>query len=167
MKLFHYICITFVIAFVVHYWIISYMVSRVSYNSRGKFYLSTMVASIMCLWEVIIYDSYRDTISLFYYIGLGIIIYGMIYMYNIQSGVDDEDYLKQMLEYQSRDILLADRIIKNTDSQSMKTLASTILNRRKRDIDAMKKIMADKDREIKAPITGKKLFSYAQQNKTY
>jgi len=119
----------------------------------------------MCLWEVMIYDSYRDTISLFYYIGLGIIIYGMIYMYNAQSGVDDNDYLKQMLEYQSRDILLADRIIKNTDSQSMKTLASTILNRRKRDMDAMKKIMADKDRETKAPITGKNLFSY--QNKSH
>ncbi len=115
----------------------------------------------MGLLEVMIYDLYRDTFSLFYYLGLGILIYAMLFMYNNQSGVDDDDYLKQMMENQSRDILLAERIIKNTENQPVVTLATNILNRRKRDMDAMTKMLVDKDREYKAPITGKKLFNYA------
>jgi hypothetical protein len=103
-----------------------------------------------------IYDSYRDSVSLFYYVGLGLLAYAMIFAYNTQMGVADEDYLKQMLEHQSRDILLADRIIKNTESQSVRTIATNILNRRKRDVDMMTKMLADQTR---APITGKKLFT--------
>ena len=147
MKLFYYVCITFALAFAAQYWIISYITSRNPQNSRGKFYLSA---------EVMIYDSYRDSVSLFYYVGLGLLAYAMIFAYNTQMGVVDEDYLKQMLEHQSRDILLADRIIKNTESQSVRTIATNILNRRKRDVDMMTKMLADQTR---APITGKKLFT--------
>jgi len=115
----------------------------------------------MSILEVMIYDSYRDTVSLFYYIGLGILIYAMAFSYNTQMGVDDDDYLKQMLENQSCDIMLANRIIKHSDSQPVVAVATNILNRRKRDMDAMTKMLMDNDREIKAPITGKKLFNYA------
>jgi hypothetical protein len=41
-------------------------------------------------------------------------------------------------------------------------LATNIINRRKRDMDAMTKMLIDKDREYKAPITGKKLFNYGK-----
>ena len=156
MKLFYYVCITFALAFAAQYWIISYITSRNPQNSRGKFYLSALFASMMGILEVMIYDSYRDSVSLFYYVGLGLVAYAMIFAYNTQMGVADEDYLKQMLEHQSRDILLADRIIKNTESQSVRTIATNILNRRKRDVDMMTKMLADQTR---APITGKKLFT--------
>ena len=144
MKLFYYVCITFAVSFAVQYWVVSHVTSRNPQNSRGKLYLSTLVASIMSILEVMIYDSYRDTVSLFYYIGLGILIYAMAFAYNTQMGVDDADYLKQMLENQSRDILLADRIIKSTDSPSVTTVATNILNRRKRDEDAMTKMLVDR-----------------------
>jgi len=156
MKLFYYVCITFALAFAAQYWIISYITSRNPQNSRGKFYLSAFFASMMGILEVMIYDSYRDSVSLFYYVGLGILAYGMIFAYNTQMGVADDDYLKQMLEHQSRDILLADRIIKNTESQSVRTIATNILNRRKRDVDMMTKMLADL---TVGPITGKKLFT--------
>ena len=156
MKLLYYVCITFVLAFAAQYWIISYITSRNPQNSRGKFYLSAFFASMMGILEVMIYDSYRDSVSLFYYVGLGLLAYGMIFAYNTQMGVADEDYLKQMLEHQSRDILLADRNIKNTESQSVRTIATNILNRRKRDVDMMTKMLADL---TVGPITGKKLFT--------
>ena len=163
MKLFYYVCLTFAVAFVIQYWVISYITTtspKLIYNSYGKLYLSILVASIMSILEVMIYDSYRDTVSLFYYIGLGILIYAMAFSYNTQMGVDDDDYLKQMLENQSCDIMLANRIIKHTDSQPVVAVATNILNRRKRDMDAMTKMLMDNDRETKAPITGKKLFTY-------
>ena len=163
MKLFYYVCLTFAVAFVIQYWVISYITTtspQLIYNSYGKLYLSILVASIMSILEVMIYDSYRDTVSLFYYIGLGILIYAMAFSYNTQMGVDDDDYLKQMLENQSCDIMLANRIIKHSDSQPVVAVATNIVNRRKRDMDAMTKMLMDNDREIKAPITGKKLFNY-------
>ena len=152
MKLFYYVCLTFAVAFVIQYWVISYITTtspKLIYNSYGKLYLSILVASIMSILEVMIY-----------YIGLGILIYAMAFSYNTQMGVDDDDYLKQMLENQSCDIMLANRIIKHTDSQPVVAVATNILNRRKRDMDAMTKMLMDNDRETKAPITGKKLFTY-------
>ena len=104
-------------------------------------------ASIMGILEVMIYDTYKSVVSLFYYLGLGLSVYFFIYMFKTQSGIDDADYLKQMLENQSRDILLADRIIKSTDSPSVTTVATNVLNRRKRDEDAMTKMLVDQEKK--------------------
>ena len=99
MRLFQYTILTFVVAFLIQYWVLSVITSNRPQNTVGKFYLSMVSASIMGILEVMIYDTYKSVVSLFYYLALGLSVYIFIYMYKTQSGIDDADYLKQMLEH--------------------------------------------------------------------
>ena len=160
MKLISYLSITFVIAFILQYWIISIITtSNISYvhHNTGKMYISLFAASIMGILEVIVYDSYHNTISLFYYVGLGIAIYGFAFMYKTQMNVSEADYLRQMIEASSRDLLLSENLVNHTDNMTMKTVATNIISKRKRDLDMMTKMLHD---EKKLPITKKEAFSY-------
>lgn len=161
MKLFSYLIITFITAFVLQYWIISIITtSSMNYihHNTGKLYISLFTASIMGILEVIIYDSYHNTVSLFYYIGLGIAIYGFAFMYKTQMNVSEADYLRQMIEASSRDLLLSENLVKHSDNMTMKTVATNIISKRKRDLDMMTKMLHDEKKTL--PITKKEAFSY-------
>jgi hypothetical protein len=160
MKLISYLIITFITAFILQHWIISIItttnISHVHHNT-GKLYISLFAASIMGILEVIIYDAYHNTVSLFYYVGLGIAIYGFAFMYKTQLNVSEADYLRQMIEASSRDLLLSENLVNNTNNMTIKTVATNIINKRKRDLDMLTKMLSD---EKKLPITKKEAFSY-------
>lgn len=160
MKLLTYLIITFAVAFVLQHWIISMVVTThpmyVKHN-RSKLYISLFAASVMGILEVIIYDSYNNTVSLFYYIGLGLAIYGFAHAYKTQMGVTETDFLNQMIEASSRDMLLSQNLINHTQNINVRTVATNIINKRKRDMDMMTQMMAQMD---KGPVTNKELFDY-------
>jgi hypothetical protein len=160
MKLFTYLIITFAVAFVLQYWIISMVTTthaRYIHNNRGKMYISLFAASIMGILEVIIYDSYHNTVSLFYYIGLGLGIYGFAHAYKTQMGVTEKDYLHQMIEASSRDMLLSQNLVNHTENINVRTVATNIINKRMRDMDMMTQMMAQME---KGHVTNKELFDY-------
>ena len=160
MKLISYLIITFITAFILQYWIISIITTSNSsyiHHNTGKLYISLFAASIMGILEVIIYDSYHNTISLFYYIALGIAIYGFAFMYKTQFNVSEADYLRQMIEASSRDLLLSENLVNNTKNMTIKTVATNIISKRKSDLDMMTKMLSDKKT---LPITKKEAFSY-------
>jgi hypothetical protein len=161
MKLISYLLITFFTAFILQYWIISIITtSNINYvhHNTGKLYISLFAASIMGILEVIIYDSYHNTVSLFYYIGLGIAIYMFAFMYKTQMNVSEADYLRQMIEASSRDLLLSQNLVEHTDNTNMKTVATNIISKRKRDLDMMTKMLSEEKTPLQ--ITRKDAFSY-------
>ena len=160
MKLLTYLIITFAVAFVLQHWIISMVVTthpRYVKHNRSKLYISIFAASVMGILEVIVYDSYHNTVSLFYYIGLGLAIYGFAHAYKVQMGVSETDYLNQMIEASSRDMLLSQNLINHTQNINVRTVATNIINKRKRDMDMMTQMMAQME---KGPVTNKELFDY-------
>jgi hypothetical protein len=118
--------------------------------TRGKAYLSVVAASIMCILEVFIYDWYKNETSLFYYISFVLVAYLFSYLFKNQVGIDDQDYLKQMLEAHSKDLLISKQALLNTKSQSIQTVATNYINRRNKDVDVVKKLINDKDKNDKA-----------------
>lgn len=149
MKLFTYLLITFAVAFILQFWIISMVVTthpRYIKHNRGKMYISLFAASVMGILEVIIYDSYHNTVSLFYYIGLGLAIYGFAHAYKVQMGVSETDYLHQMIEASSRDTLLSQNLINHTQNINVRTVATNIINKRKRDMDTMLQMLNEMDK---------------------
>ena len=160
MKLLTYLIITFAVAFVLQHWIISMVVTthpRYVKHNRSKLYISLFAASVMGILEVIVYDSYHNTVSLFYYIGLGLAIYGFAHAYKVQMGVSETDYLNQMIEASSRDMLLSQNLINHTQNINVRTVATNIINKRKRDMDMMTQMMVQME---KGPVTNKELFDY-------
>jgi hypothetical protein len=113
-------------------------------------YLSVIAASIMCILEVFIYDWYKNVTSLFYYIGLVLVVYMFSYLFKNQTGIDDQDYLKQMLEMHSCDLLISKQALQNTKNQSIQTVATNYINRRNKDIDVIKKLIDDGNKIVKA-----------------
>ena len=160
MRLFQYTVLTFVVAFLIQYWVLSVITSKRPQNTVGKFYLSMVSASIMGILEVMIYDTYKSVVSLFYYLGLGLSVYFFIYMFKTQSGIDDADYLKQMLESHSREMILSQMVIQKTENIHVQTIATNVVNRRKRDMDVIAKMLDDATKQAKAPITKTNVFNY-------
>jgi hypothetical protein len=160
MQLLHYTLLTFIVAFLIQYWVLSVITSKRPQNTVGKFYLSMIAASIMGILEVMIYDTFKSVISMFYYLILGLMVYLFIYMFKTQSGIDDADYLKQMLESHSREMVLSQMAMDKTTNNHVRTIANNVINRRKRDIDVIEKMLNDAKQETRAPITKTNIFNY-------
>jgi hypothetical protein len=160
MRLLQYTLLTFIVAFLIQYWVLSVITSNRPQNTVGKFYLSMVSASIMGILEVMIYDTYKSVVSLFYYIVLGLSTYLFIYMFKSQMGIDDADYLKQMMESHSREMVLSQMAIEKTENNHVRTIANNIINRRKRDMDVIEKMLDDAHKEKTATITKTNVFNY-------
>jgi len=75
-------------------------------------------------------------------------------------GIDDADYLKQMMESHSREMVLSKMAIEKTENNHVRTIANNIINRRKRDMDVIEKMLDDAHKEKTATITKTNVFNY-------
>ena len=160
MKLLEYTLLTIAVAFIIQFWVLSAITSDKSQNTVGKFYLSLVSAFIMGILEVMIYDSYKSTVSLFFYLVLGLSLYLVIYFFRNSWWINDADYMKQMMESHSKEMLLSQMVLKKTENIHVRTVATNVVNRRKKDMDVLAKMLDDADKEMKAPITKTNLFNY-------
>jgi hypothetical protein len=99
------------------------------------------MATLMGLLEVLMYDIYMHTISLYYYFVLCFILLIFIYMYRNQIYIDDKNYLEEMIEHHSMAILTSDEILQKTNSERVKKLAETILTTQEKEIGYMKQLL--------------------------
>jgi hypothetical protein len=102
-----------------------------------------VAASIMGFLEVMIYDTYKSVVSLTYYLCFGFLIYVFLYMYKKQIGIDDADYLKQMLESHSCELEMSQTAVDKTANNQVKMVANNVVMRRKRDMDVIEKMLDD------------------------
>lgn len=160
MRLLEYTLLTIAVAFIIQFWVLSAITSDKPQNTVGKFYLSLVSGCIAGILEVMIYDAYKSTVSLFFYIVLCLSLYLVIYFFRNSWWIDDTDYLKQMMESHSREMLLSQMVLKKTENLQVRTVATNAVNRRKRDMDVIAKILDDSDKEVKAPITKTNVFNY-------
>ena len=84
-------------------------------------------ASIMGILEVMIYDSYKNVVSVFFYLFLALTLYLFIYLFKQQIGIDDVDYLKQMMESHSREMLLSQMAAEKTTNIQVKRIANGVI----------------------------------------
>lgn len=157
MHLFQYAFLTFIVAFIIQYWIISILKSKVVKHSTGKLYLSLVSASIMGILEVMIYDTYKSTISLYYYLALGVIIWFSLYMY---KSVNDTNYLNELLESHLYETRLSKNVLETTDNSQIITIANNLIHRREKDVASIQKILQKPDHHNKGSITKANLFNY-------
>jgi hypothetical protein len=75
-----------------------------------------------------------------------VILYGgllvlTIYLYKIQYGIGDKDYLREMIEHHSMALLTSDSILKKTDNQNVANLAKQILTTQEKEINEMRQLL--------------------------
>jgi hypothetical protein len=109
--------------------------------SVGKFYMSIIMALLMGLLEVFMYDIHMHIISLYYYLILFFMLSIFIYLYRNQIYIRDKDYLEEMIEHHSMALLTSEEILQKTESERVKKLAENIITTQEKEIDYMKELI--------------------------
>lgn len=109
--------------------------------SIGKFYMSAIMAVLMGLLEVLMYDIHMRMISINYYLSLFFVLCVLIYLYRNQMYIEDKDYLEEMIEHHSMAILTSEEILQKTSSERVKKLAENIVNTQEKEIEYMKQLI--------------------------
>ena len=131
-------------SFIIQMLVMSRIMTNSSANikfSVGKFYMSVIMALLMGLLEVLMYDIHTHDISLYYYFLLFFILIVFMYLYRNQVYIEDKDYLEEMIEHHSMAILTSDEILQKTKSERVKKLAETILTTQEKEIEYMKQLI--------------------------
>ena len=106
--------------------------------SLGKFYMSVIMALLMGLLEVLMYDNHMNTLSVYYYLSLFFVLVTFIYLYRNQIYIEDKDYLNEMIEHHSMALLTSEEILQKTNSERVKKLAENIISTQEKEIEYMK-----------------------------
>jgi len=109
--------------------------------SIGKFYMSTIMALLMGLLEVFMFDFHMKTLNLGYYLSLTFLLVVFIYLYRNQVYIEDRDYLNEMIEHHSMALLTSEEILQKTKSERVKQLAENIISVQEKEIEYMKQLL--------------------------
>ena len=109
--------------------------------SIGKFYMSVIMALLMGIIEVLMFDIHMKTISGIFYLSLIFLLVTFVYLYRKQVYIDDKEYLKEMIEHHSMALLTSEEILQNTHSERVKKLAENIISTQEKEIEYMRKLI--------------------------
>jgi Ca2+/Na+ antiporter len=109
--------------------------------SVGKFYMSVIMAVLMGIMEVLMFDIHMRTISGIYYLSLFFVLVMFIYLYRNQVYIDDKEYLNEMIEHHSMALLTSEEILQKTNSERVKKLATNIISTQEKEIEYMRQLI--------------------------
>lgn len=131
-------------SFIIQYYIMSVIMTNDVTNIRnslGKLYLSTIMAFLMGIVEVMMHDFYVGVLSLQYYIPLFVLLGTLYYLYKSQYKINDKEYLNEMIEHHSMALLTSGEILKKTKDDNMILLADSIIKEQQKEISIMKQMV--------------------------
>jgi hypothetical protein len=132
-------------SFVIQFFIMSTLMTNKLLNIRssiGKFYISCIMALLMGILEVAMYDIYMNSLSIIYYFSLVFALIIFVYLYRNQSYIYDKDYLNEMIEHHSMALLTSEEILQKTGSDRVKRLAENIITTQQKEIEYMEQLAA-------------------------
>jgi hypothetical protein len=103
------------------------------------------MALLMGLLEICMYDYHmyqmNSAISAPYYLALLFSLFIFLFLYRNQIYIDDEDYLREMIEHHSMALLTSEEILQKTQSDRVKKLAENIVSTQNAEINYMKQML--------------------------
>ena len=130
-------------SFLIQFFIMSALMTNKLLNIRstiGKFYISCIMALLMGLLEVGMYDFYMNSLSIIYYFALIFALIIFVYLYRNQVYIYDKDYLNEMIEHHSMALLTSEEILQKTGSERVKRLAENIISTQQKEIEYMEQL---------------------------
>ncbi len=141
MKLIYSLWFMMISSFIIQMFVMSSIMTNSYKNitfSLGKFYMSVIMALLMGILEVLMYDNHMNTLSVYYYLSLCFVLVTFIYLYRNQIYIDDKDYLNEMIEHHSMALLTSEEILQKTNSEKVKKIAENIISTQEKEIKYMK-----------------------------
>ena len=131
-------------SFIIQLFVMGFIMTNSATNitfSIGKFYMSVIMAALMGLLEVLMFDVNMKKISIQYYLTLIFLLVMFVYLYRNQVYVEDRDYLNEMIEHQSMALLTSEEILQHTKSERVKRLAENIISTQEKEIEYMRRLI--------------------------
>ena len=135
--------VSFFIQYIIMSWVMTNDIQNIQ-NSLSKIYISAIMAIIMGILEVFMHSVMTVSMSKipfwYYYIPLFSSLVLFLWLYKNQVGVDDANYLNEMIEHHSMALLTSKEILKKTTNPQVKELAEKIIKTQIAEIQQMKNI---------------------------
>ena len=144
MKLIYSLWFMMISSFIIQMFVMSSIMTNSYKNitfSLGKFYMSVIMALLMGILEVLMYDNHMNSLSVYYYLSLFFVLVTFIYLYRNQIYINDKDYLNEMIEHHSMALLTSEEILQKTNSEKVKKIAENIVTTQEKEIEYMKLLM--------------------------
>ena len=127
----------FISMFIIQYVFMSYVMTNSPANitnSIGKIYMSTIMGLFMVVAGVLMQHKFVINQFLLY----SSLLIGCIYLYKIQFGISEKEYLKEMIEHHSMALLTSQAILKKTKDNDVLNLAKRIIRTQGKEINEMR-----------------------------
>ena len=144
MRLLHTMIVMFLASFVTQYFLMgSVMTNSLAdvTNSIGKVYISVIMALYMVAIEVMMHDHQYSVLSTRTYVGIFGFLALFVFLYRKQIGVNDKQYLEEMIEHHSMALLTSNRILEKTNNYNVAKLAKNILQKQQDEILEMRSVL--------------------------
>jgi hypothetical protein len=143
MDLYYSLWTMLIASFIIQFFFMGFIMTNSPKNitfSVGKFYMSCIMALLMGLIEVGMYDFHMQHLSVPYYLSLGFCLTIFIYLYRNQMYINDKEYLDEMIEHHSMALLTSGEILQKTQSDRVRKLAENIMTTQEAEIKYMKQL---------------------------
>ena len=135
-------------SFIIQYFIIPpFMVNNIAdiTFTLSNAYLSLFMGLLMGVVEVIMYDMRYNMMSVKYYVSLFVASAVCVYLYRYQIGINDKQYLEEMIEHHSMALLTSEKIVEKTENYDVAALSKIILQTQTDEIIKMRDILSKLD----------------------
>ena len=129
----------FIGMFLFQYFISSYIMSNSLENitnSMGKIYMCTIMGLFMVLLDMLMNKTHIQHIFI-----VLLLIFLTIYLYKIQFGVDDKNYIREMIEHHSMALLTSKKILEKTKNPAVINFATKIVVTQENEIEDMRYLL--------------------------
>ena len=129
----------FIGMFLFQYFISSYIMSNSLENitnSTGKIYMCTIMGLFMVLLDMLMNKTHIQHIFI-----VLLLIFLTIYLYKIQFGIDEKNYIREMIEHHSMALLTSQNILEKTKNPSVVNFATKILVNQEQEIADMRYLL--------------------------
>jgi hypothetical protein len=143
MDLYYSLWTMLIASFIIQFFFMGFIMTNSPKNitfSVGKFYMSCIMALLMGLIEVGMYDFHMQHLSVPYYLSLGFCLTIFVYLYRNQMYINDKEYLDEMIEHHSMALLTSGEILQKTQSDRVRKLAENIVSTQEAEIKYMKQL---------------------------
>ena len=101
----------------------------------GKGYKSGLIATFVTALFIMIHDNQYNVFSSKYYIGIIFMTGLYIYLYRNQIGINEDQYLREINENCSNELLISECILKKTNNFNVARFAKNIIQKTKDEMD--------------------------------
>lgn len=144
MRLLHTMIVMFVASFVIQYFGMSVITTNSLTdvtNSVGKVYLSVIMALLMLAAEVMMHDHQYNVMSARTYVGIFGFAALFVFLYKKQIGINDRQYLEEMIEHHSMALLTSKRILEKSSDYNVVKIAKNIIQTQQDEIIEMRAVL--------------------------